>query len=194
MRPSFVRRTVALVAAAVVSAGLVAGCTSKDDGDKSGGSGSQGPSGSFTPGAQQLDLTEPVVEQTFRVPGSDKDEVTVGVLGLELDGQLQVLHLVFTPNFASQAPDAEISLGKMLDSSYSSFKPSLVDRKNLKVYSVVDGFATDTSAKTTNHQPMYVYAVFAKPADANRFFEVRINDEWQPFRGIESVEDEGAEK
>ena len=186
MRPSLARRAVALVATVIVSVGLVTGCTDDGGSDDGGSGGGQRSSGSFTPGVQQLDLNEPVVAETFAVPGSDQDTVTVGVLGLEHDDKLQVLHLAFTPNFASEAGDAKISLGKMID--YHSFSPWLVDRTNLKVYNVVDDFRTETSAATVNGQPMYVYAVFAAPQNDDNAFEVRFNDVWQPFVDIESVE------
>lgn len=188
MRPSFVRRTVALVAAVVVSAGLVTGCTEKGDGGDGGGN--QGSSGSFTPGVQRLDLTKPLVEETFTVAGSEQDTVTVGVLGLEVDGKVQVLHLAFTPRFASEADDAKISLSDMVG---YSFHPELVDRNNLKVYAVVDDVKTDTSATTVNKQPMYVYAVFAAPQDADKTFDVRLDDVRQPFVDI-TAESKGAGK
>ncbi len=192
MRP-LVRRSVALVAAAVVSAGLVTGCTESggNGNDKDGGTGS---TGTFTPGAQKYDLTKPIVEQSFAVPGAapDTDTVTVGVLGLESDGKLQVLHLAFTPHFTSQGSTDKISLGTMLD--HYSFDPVLVDRKNLKVYSVVGDFETGTSAVTANDQPMYVYAAFAAPEDTGTAFEVRFNDVWQPFVDITPVADAGAKK
>ncbi len=188
MRLSFVCRPVALVAVVVVSAGLVAGCSENGGGDDGNGS-----SGSFTPGVQQLDLNDPIVQETFTVPGSDRDTVTVGVLGLESDGELQVLHLAFTPNFASESKGATISLSKMIG-TYGSFSPELVDRQNQKVYSVVDSYATSTSASAVNGQPMYVYATFAAPQNDNRAFDVRLNDVWQPFVDIESVEAKGSEK
>ncbi|MDR3068184.1 MAG: hypothetical protein LBU50_01590 [Cellulomonas sp.] len=190
MHLSFARRTVALAVAVVVSAGLVTGCS--DDGQGSSGEGGEGPSGSFTPGVQQLDLNAPLVKETFQVPGSDKNTVTVGVLGLESDGQLQVLHLAFTPNFASKTATDKISLNDML--GRRNFGPDLIDRKNLKVYGVVGGLKTDIDATTVNNQPLYVYVTFKAPEDDDRVFDVRINSEWQPFRSIECAENKGAEK
>ncbi|MCL2091292.1 MAG: hypothetical protein FWH11_08760 [Micrococcales bacterium] len=190
MRPSFARRAVALVATAIVSAGLVAGCSSSDDNsdDKNKGKNSSDKSSS-TPSVLQVDLTEPLTDETFTV--GDNDTVTVGVLGLEFDGELQVLHMVFTPHFTSRSRSDNISLSQMLTGDrYSSaaLTPRLVDRKNLKVYYAVDDFKTGGKTETVNGHPLYVYAVFAAPEDGNRIFEVRITDAWTPFVDVESVE------
>ena len=177
MRLSFVRRAVALGAAALLGAGLVAGCSP----DKTGGDGgAAGGSGSATASAQDLDLNKPLVKATYTVPGTVNDTVTVGVLGLEAEGNLQVLQLAFTPKFASKASDQSISLYDMLGSY--SFNPQLIDRENLKIYSVVGSFESSaTSTETVNNRPVYVYAVFAKPEDANKTYDVLLSDSWQPI-------------
>ncbi|MCL2465808.1 MAG: hypothetical protein FWF02_11380 [Micrococcales bacterium] len=172
-------RLVALVAAATITAGFVGGCTSGSTDDKSSGK-DRGSNGAVTMGGQDIDLTKPVGEVvTFEVPGSPDDTVEVGVLGLKVDGKIQVLSLVLTPHFASKSRDGRVSLYAMLGET--GFHPKLIDKDNLKIYSSVEssGFLP---VHTSNGQAMYVYAVFAAPEDDNTEFDLRIIDAWVPLK------------
>ncbi|MCL2424519.1 MAG: hypothetical protein FWD11_11625 [Micrococcales bacterium] len=174
MRQSFVRRAAALFAVAVVTAGL-AGCSTSDDKDKPS-------SDTSTLGAQQIDLTKTIGKtQRYPVPGVANAEVEVGVLGLRIDGDVQMLELVFTPRFGNEGKNEDITLGEMLG-GYSStdFGPRLIDQKNLKIYSNVR--ASPGNAKTVNFDPLYVYAVFAKPEDDNMEFDLSLIPEWPTMK------------
>ncbi len=174
MRPSFLRRVVAAGAVVLLGVGL-AGCSDDKQGDD------PATEGAATPGAQSLDLTKPIAEAEYTVPGSTDDKVTVGVLLLEQQGDLQMLHLVITPDFRSVAKNEEVELDDMLDADrYSGhFQPRLVDRENLKIYGAVR--QSPDSALTVNSEPLYVYAAFAAPQDDTKTYDLVIRAEWQPI-------------
>ena len=180
MRQSFVR-VVVMVAAATLTAGLAAGCTSNKD--KGGGASTQSASDSSTLGAQDVDLTKTIGKVgKFEIPGSPGDTVEVGVLGLKVDGKVQVLSLVLTPHLTSQSQDSSVYLSGIFGPG--GFAPQLIDRKNLKIYSAVEASASSAlySIKTGNDQPLYAYAVFASPEDKNMEFDLRLIDAWPPMK------------
>lgn len=175
---SFARRVAELAAVALVCVSLVGGCTESQEGGGGSGSGSARPSGSPSPRVRNVDMTTTVGDpKELQVPGSDRDTVTVGVVGLEVDGEMQVLSLVFTPHFESRAGNDTVSLSDMLGSS--TFSPRLIDRKNLEIYIPLDASTTSSSDLTTgNGQPLYVFAVFAAPQDGAVNFDLQIDDSW----------------
>ncbi|MCL2849197.1 MAG: hypothetical protein FWE61_04005 [Micrococcales bacterium] len=186
MRPPFVRQTVALAAAVTLCSGLLVGCGgNKDDGNTNGDDSTKKNSRSSA-GVLEVDLANPLATNTFDIPGSTNDRVDIGVLGLTVEGDLQVLHLVFTPHFGSENRANTISLSRMLGKKYANakFAPRLIDRKNLKIYHVVENFRTADGAEVTNGVSMYVYAVFAAPQDADAVFDLQIRDSWMPFTQV----------
>ncbi|MCL2467170.1 MAG: hypothetical protein FWF02_04330 [Micrococcales bacterium] len=176
MNQSFIRRTAVLLAAAVVTAGLAAGCTSDDGGNKGKSSDTS------TLGAQKVDLTQTIGQtQEFPVPGKADAKVEVGVLSLKVAGDVQTLELVFTPRFANEGQNADINLGTMLGGySGTDFGPRLIDQENLKIYSAVR--VSPGNAKTVNYEPLYVYAVFAAPKDSSLDYDLSIIAEWPPMK------------
>ena len=97
--------------------------------------------------------------------GMEKDPegtVKVDLLGLKRKDRLLILTAAVTPTNSLAEPQ---SLFQVLGSH--TWRPTLVDTKNLKQYSVVRSggplSSGDLSAKAGSGQPMFVYAVFAAP-------------------------------
>jgi hypothetical protein len=151
-------------------------------GDSSAGSGSE------TAGAVQFDPEDVIVEQTYALGKSPEDSVTVGIQSLVVDGPVMTLTLVVTPDFTSVSNDAEVSLFDVNEETL--FRPTLIDRGNLKEYSVIGtnegrAWASDNvETRTQNGNPMRVFATFAAPEDEIDTIEVSVRNTWTPFTDV----------
>jgi hypothetical protein len=142
--------------------------------------------GSEAAGAVQFDPEDVIVEQTFALANPD-DKVTVGLQSLVVDGQVMTLTMVVTPDFSSVRDDEDVSLFDVNEETL--FRPTLLDRANLKEYSVITDAGTawasrDVETRTRNGTPMRVFAVFAAPEDDIDTVEVSFRNEWAPFTDV----------
>lgn len=134
------RRAVRL-GAITLAAAVLTGCSvTGDDGAAKGSTAATSQDATKDAGAGNTDTVgsgagladvspeEIIAEQTYTVPGSPDDKVTVGVHSLVVDGEMMTLSLYFTPDFGSESDEAEISVFDMVG---SAFGPTLIDRANL---------------------------------------------------------------
>ena len=141
-------------------------------------------------GVEDVDLEDVLVEQTVAQPDDPDDTATVGVRSLRVEGDVMVLELAVTPDFASVSDSETLSLYDIWRGVAGSFQPTLLDRENLKRYQVVQGgpglsFASDNVyTRTVNGQPMRAYAVFAAPEDDIEAIDVVLADAWPAFTDV----------
>ena len=138
-------------------------------------------------GAAQFDPEDVIVEQTYALTERPEDAVTVGIQSLVVDGPVTTLTMVVTPDFASVSDDEAVSLFDINEETL--FRPTLLDRANLKEYSVItDGgvaWASDNvETRTRNGTPMRVFATFAAPEDDIDAIEVSFRSVWTPFTDV----------
>ena len=138
-------------------------------------------------GAVQFDPEDVIVEQTYALTERPEDAVTVGIQSLVVDGPVMTLIMVVTPDFASVSDDEAVSLFDINEETL--FRPTLLDRANLKEYSVItDGgvaWASDNvETRTRNGTPMRVFATFAAPEDDIDAIEVSFRSVWTPFTDV----------
>lgn len=138
-------------------------------------------------GAVQFDPEDVIVEQTYALAENPEDSVTVGIQSLVVDGPVMTLTLVVTPDFSSVSADEPVSLYDVNEETL--FEPTLLDRENLKEYSVItDGgtsWASDNvETRTRNGTPMRVFATFAAPEDDIDAIEVSFRNVWTPFTDV----------
>ncbi|MEE6273314.1 hypothetical protein [Georgenia wangjunii] len=206
-RPSGARRARPAVAAGAAALALVLGGCSGDDAsddastaeqattaeDSSGKPTADDPSGDDAPGAsgaaaRDIDPDDVLAEVSYILPGTE-DEVTVGVLPLEVEGDVMTLRLVFTPNFASVEDDEPVAVYDMYPNNAMKFRPVLVDRENLKEYSPVSNMAFDWTASTVeleavNGEQVVWWGVYAAPEDDIDTFDLRLRDSLPEYTGI----------
>jgi hypothetical protein len=135
----------------------------------------------------QFDPEDVLVEQTYSLTANPEDKVTVGLQSLVVDGQVMTLTAVVTPDFSSVSDSQPVSLYDILERD--AFRPTLLDRENLKEYSVINDGATwwesdavDTQAP--NGSPMRVFATFAAPEDDIDIVDVSFRNVWTPFTHV----------
>ena len=195
MRPLLTR-----TAAGILAIGLLAGCSASGDApdpapqaeDKSAaGEDPTASAGAASPDAVParvvaVDTGNVIAEQVFKVPGSE-DAVTVGVQSLIVEGKTMKLQLVITPNLSSISDSAKTSIYRAFGET--SIRPKLVDRENLKEYSLISDtgqhwstYAAD--ADTTNHEPVIWWGIYAAPEDENAAFDLRVIDTMEEFIDI----------
>jgi hypothetical protein len=110
--------------------------------------------------------------------------VTVGIQSLVVDGPVMTLNLVVTPDFSSVSDEEAVSLFDVNEETL--FRPTLLDRENLKEYSVITDAVTawasdNVETRTRNGTPMRVFATFAAPEDDIDAIEVSFRSVWTPF-------------
>ncbi|MEP7766080.1 hypothetical protein [Sanguibacter sp. 25GB23B1] len=132
--------------------------------------------------------TDSFVEQTVLVDGVESDTVTIGVQSLVVEGETMTLTLVYTPRLSSLEPDERVSLYDVL-SPDSARRPTLLDRTNLKEYSVItdggDAWTTAVSdVEVTNGSPVVFWAVYAAPQDDIDVVDIRVSSTWPEFTGV----------
>lgn len=161
-RPRPARRRATLAALLVLAAPLAA-CTGGSDPDPSPTGAS--PSASAVAGAGG-ELTT-VAEAEATLPnGIGTVDVAVRSLTLDGNGSTMTLRVAFTPHLAKA--DDEVTLSEMND--FFFLHPVLLDRQNLKRYSVIEGegaqdWLTNDDAVTRDGEPMESWFVYAAPED-----------------------------
>lgn len=198
------RRRLVPAAGAVAVVLALSGCTSADEGAATSAgqaSTATSPSAEDEPqdedsgqdsgaGVEDVDLEDVLVEQTVAQPDDPDDRTTVGVRSLQVEGDVMVLELVVTPDFASVSDSDTLSLYDIWRGVSGSFTPTLLDRVHLKRYQVVQGgpgrsFASDSVfTRTVNGQPMRAFAVFAAPEDDIEAIDVVLADSWPAFTDV----------
>ncbi|GAA1886862.1 hypothetical protein GCM10009715_36230 [Paeniglutamicibacter psychrophenolicus] len=185
-----------LFAAGLLAISLLTGCSSPTDGQTpsapatdgtaTSAAGTQAPADASPARVVQVDTGTVIATQEYTVPGT-KDKVTVGLQSLVVDEKTMVLQLVLTPDFTSVSDSSDISVFKMFGET--SPRPKLVDRDNLKEYSLISAPGLNWSAdsvytKTTNHEPVIWWGVYAAPQDNNETFDVRVADALAEFTDV----------
>lgn len=183
-----VRRALVTVAVGSLLVGL-AGCGSDEPATPTSSDPTSEETSASTSGAGvQKVSTDAFVEQTVPVGGSAEDTVTVGVQSLVVEGDIMTLTLVYTPRFGSIDEDYDLSLYDVL-SPDSATRPKLLDRTNLKEYSIIsdggDHWATETIGfDAPNGEPVVYWAVYAAPQDDIDVMDIRISQAWPEFTGV----------
>jgi hypothetical protein len=154
------------------------------------GSTTGGPdAGASGAGVLDVDVDDVLAEVTYTLPGTE-DEVTVGVLPLEVEGEVMTLRLAFTPNFASVGDDEPVAVYDMYPNNAMKFRPVLVDRENLKEYSPVsdlagvDWTASSVELEAVNGEQVVWWGVYAAPEDDVDTFDLRLRDSLPEFTDI----------
>src|SRR5699024_1856249 len=117
-------------------------------------------------GVNDIDTSEVLAEQTFEMPGTD-DAATFGVHSLVVEGDVMRLYLTFTPEFESVSDNETV---RLWDVNPKAFRPLLIDRDNLKEYTVITDSAQDWSASSldveaVNGETAVWWGVYAAPED-----------------------------
>ena len=191
------KKTWPLITTAAFAAALLAGCSAGDSTAEDAAGSSQPASASASDdvdqaasnadaGVADVDLSKVFVEQEYELPGT-KNKTNFGVHSLVVDGETMKLTLVMTPDFSSKSASDTISLFHMTGSS--SPAPVLLDRENLKDYSVIrDGphsWAADAVyTKTVNGEPAVWWGVFAAPEDDIDAVDIRVLDGMPEFTNV----------
>jgi len=181
------------VLTAVTVAALATGCSSAasstDAAQTSGVSSTATPSSTVSPTGLEAGSIPVIAEQRDLPVGTDgQDTVTVGIksLSTSADGKTMVLWLVFTPQFGSLEADDTVSLFNLNDPMY--MLPVLLDRQNLKRYTVVSQDSTwytsasDTAA--TNGRSFEAWFLFSAPQDDVSTLELKVTDQWPSFLDV----------
>ena len=181
-------RRLSVTAAAVVTL-VLAGCS----GDSDGGGGESGSSGGGggeestqvvnDAGVEDIDLDDAVATQTVKNPGSDI-EIELRVFPLEVEGKVQTLRIAVTPKF--EGGDT-VNLYRMF--AQTPYSPQLVDRDNLKVYSVIrelsDSWAIDeVKTDAASGETIIAWSQHAAPEDDVDSFDVLVKDGWPAFTDV----------
>ena len=139
--------------------------------------------------AEEGTATDDVLDEvTYTLPGTE-DEVTVGVLPLEVEGDVMTLRLVFTPDFASVGDNELVAVRDMYPDVLYKFRPVLVDRENLKEYSPISDTGIDWTAdagqlRAVNGESVVWWGVYAAPEDDIETFDLRLRDSLPEYTGI----------
>lgn len=186
------RQILTRTAAAIMVIGVLTGCSGKNDapapalqsdGKSATVENSVAPTDVALPRVVSVDTGTVIAEQEFKVPGS-KDTVNVGVQSLIVEGKTMKLQLVITPNFSSISDSAKTSIYHAF--GQTSIRPKLIDRENLKEYSLISDTGQPWStyavnADTTNHEPVIWWGMYAAPEDENATFDLRVIDTMEEF-------------
>lgn len=180
---------IGVVLAAVLAVTAV-GCTAADDtADESATEQEESADG----GAGTLDPADAAISTEVSLPGVE-GTIAVDLFPLEVEGKVQTLNVLFTPDFAGLGEDETIQLYDMLGNR--PFAPQLVDKTNLKTYSVITARDNQAIAWTTdavdtsvvNGESVAVWAVFAAPEDSVDSLDVKLHDDWPVFEDIPVIE------
>ncbi|MDO5743124.1 MAG: hypothetical protein Q4P23_01540 [Micrococcaceae bacterium] len=190
------RQVLSLGAAGVLAISLLTGCSASNDesapspsvdaGATAGATGHDAPAAGTPPRVVSVDTSTVIAEQEYSIPGT-KDKVSIGVQSLSVDGKTMTLQLVLTPEFSSVSDSEAISIYTATGST--RFNPKLIDRENLKEYSLISDTGQDwatnrATTKTTNHEPVIWWGVYAAPEDDNEAFELRVLDDMAEFDDV----------
>ena len=124
---------------------------------------------------------------SLSTPPGTNDKVNIGVQSLQVEGQTMTLQLVLTPEFTSISDSEAVSIYAATGST--RFNPKLIDRENLKEYSLISDTGQDwatnrATTKTTNHEPVIWWGFYAAPEDNNDAFELRVLDAMAEFTDV----------
>lgn len=190
------RQVLSLGAAGVLTICLLTGCSasnnestpspSVDAGATAPATGHDAPAAGTPPRVVSIDTSTVIAEQEYSIPGT-KDKVSIGVQSLSVDGKTMTLQLVLTPEFSSVSDSEAISI--YTATGPTRFNPKLIDRENLKEYSLISDTGHDwatnrATTKTTNHEPVIWWGVYAAPEDDNEAFELRVLDDMAEFGDV----------
>src|SRR5699024_11025620 len=103
--------------------------------------------GSTSAGVREIDTSQVLAEQKYQIPGTD-DSATIGVHSLVVEGDVMQLYLTFTPDYASLSDDEVATIFDLVDPM--KFRPILIDRENLKEYSLISDSGQDWSAASSS--------------------------------------------
>lgn len=186
-----------LITTAAFAAILLAGCSAWDSATEEESRSSQAGSANASDdvdqaasnedaGVADVDLGQVFVEQEYQLPGT-KDHTKFGVHSLVVDGDTMKLTVVMTPDFSSRSASETVSLFDMTGSSSPS--PVLIDRENLKEYSVIRDGPTSWAAdavytKVTNGEPAVWWGVYAAPEDDIDTVDIRVMDGMPEFTKV----------
>lgn len=194
------KKTWPLITTAAVAAMLLAGCSAGDSPQSTTGtSGSSSPSSSGTSGDDgqdvaedsdigiaEMDTSKVLAEQEYQLPGT-KDKVTFGVQSLEVQGETMKLTLVLTPHFTSVSESKTLPIYEL--TGEGALDPLLIDRENLKEYSVIrqlsDLWTVDRlHTKTTNGEPVIWWGMYAAPEDEIDEVDLRLFGDMPEFTKV----------
>lgn len=196
MRLSPPRRPAAALVAGVASLTLLTGCgifgPSGGSGDADQGSGGSnasdentGSSGGGSVRVDGVDADDVIISESFPLVSNPDDSTTIGVQSLTVEGKTMILRLIVTPEFASVSRSDEIRLYDAFDREY---EPVLIDRENLKRYSVIrDGgqdFAAPYTRETVNGTPTTAWFAFAAPEDDIETIDLQVQPDWPEILDI----------
>ena len=176
------------LAGALAMACLLTACSGGDDPSPAAApSSAGGQPDAAGAGVDELSPADAIVEQTFAVPQDPQDKTTVGILALEVQGDVMQLRLAVTPDFTSQGDSDLVSLFSAV--GQTTFGPTLVDVEHLKEYSVLTESSqswrsTDLGTQSRNRTPMLAYAWYAAPEDDIDSIDVRVTDSWPAFTDV----------
>ena len=173
---------------------LLTGCTGGDGAKAPSAGGEQVGSQSSGAGVEERGI-KTLVEQTVSSPDAPEDKVTIGVQSLTVKDETMVLRLVLTPDFRSVSDNEPVELGDAVrvGSQFFGVALRLLDRKNLKEYSVVHNVnnfrvkwwaSASSDVSSVNGEPMYAFAVFAAPEDDIDSIDVRVDEQWPEFTDV----------
>lgn len=138
--------------------------------------------------AEEVNTSEVLVEQEYQHLGTE-DSFTIGVHSLQVEGDIMTLMLVLTPDFQSVDDSERISIYDMYDPTKLSMQPVLLDRDNLKEYSMImsngQAWSIDTvETETLNNEPVVWWGVYSAPQDDIDEVDIRIFDDMSEFTSV----------
>ncbi|GAA5226464.1 hypothetical protein [Paeniglutamicibacter antarcticus] len=190
------KQTISLGAACILAIALLTGCTASSEEPAASASvgaagtaaqsGQDAPAEGTEPRVVSVDTSTVIAEQEYSIPGTN-DKVNIGVQSLQVEGQTMTLQLVLTPEFTSISDSEAVSIYAATGST--RFNPKLIDRENLKEYSLISDTGQDwatnrATTKTTNHEPVIWWGFYAAPEDNNDAFELRVLDAMAEFTDV----------
>ncbi|GAA4624387.1 hypothetical protein [Cellulomonas oligotrophica] len=188
MRPPVLRTRSAAAVAGLATLALLSGCSFGAADDTTGGSGgsAQSASGEGSDArVDEIDAEDVLISETFPLVSNPDDTTTIGVQSLTVEGKTMVLRLIVTPDFASMSNSDEIRLYDAFDDTYD---PVLIDRENLKEYSVINeagtAFAAPYTRETPNGTPTLAWFAFAAPEDDIATIDLLVHPDWPELLDI----------
>lgn len=166
---------------------LLTGCSGDEPAPSTSASEGGGGGSAEDAGVEPFDPDDVLVQQTLADVRDERSTLQVGITSLEVQDRVMRLELVVTPQVASLSDDEAVSFYD-LRSFFDS--PMLLDRDNLKRYSVVRAgpgqrYQSDpVSTKTVNGRPMRLYFYFAAPEDEVEAFDVVLSDTYPAFTDV----------
>lgn len=132
-------------------------------------------------GVDQPDPSKAIFSKQFTHPGKTQRKVTVGILSLERKDQVLMLKVAVTPEFGDKSAGETITFVEALGPD-SSWRPSLLDLKNLKKYDILrsgGGALRYEEGKAVSGQPIYGWVAFAPPPAGVKNVDLTMT-EWMP--------------